>query len=175
MTKRIVMILAMAVLAACGGKKDSGPGQDWSGKPLDQTYEGVVKDVKFTVKGPAGMKTEDADGEITKRWDADVKDHFSEPGFSVAYKAIPPKTLDEFVSDAMLDADEVIAKKQEIPDGFVLVHHNKTKGLVYARVLKRKGEIVLGCTASQAKDGGVPNPDKTMAWLEQLCLSLTIQ
>ena len=44
-----------------------------------------------------------------------------------------------------------------------------------AHVLKRKGDATLECRASQAKQGGVPSHDETLAWLEQICASLTIE
>jgi hypothetical protein len=173
-----LMTFALVVgLAACGGKKESGPGQDWSGKPLDVTIEDKVNNVAFSLKAPKGMKLDEGDAgpeAITKRWDADVKDYFSEPGFSVAYSAIPPKTIDEMVEYAMLDDNDVVAKKETTADGFVLVTHTKKKGIVRVEVLKRKGDVHLTCRVSQAKDEGVPNPEKTMAWMEQLCGSLTI-
>jgi hypothetical protein len=45
---------------------------------------------------------------------------------------------------------------------------------VRAEIMKTKGDAHLACRASQAKTGGVPSPDATMAWLEKLCSSLTI-
>lgn len=176
--KNLIAAAVLVGLVACGGdKKDDGPGKDWSGKPLDVTIKEKVKGVEFTIQAPAGMTLDGADAgpdAITKRWDADVKDYFSEPGFSVAYSAIPPKTLDDFVTYAMLDDNDVVAKKEATADGFVLASHTKNKGIVRVEVLKKKGEHHLTCRASQAKQGGVPSPDKTLAWLEQLCGSLTI-
>lgn len=176
---RIVTILGVLALAACGGGKDAGPGKDWSGRPLDQTIASQVNGVAFTVQAPAGMKLEgeDTPTEITKRWRADVDDYFSEPGFSVAYASIPPKDVAGFIADQMIDEGDVIVKQETLPadGGFLVVHHTAKKGLAYARVLKRQGEHHLTCTASQAKDGGLPSFDQTLAWLERLCLSLTIQ
>ena len=94
---------------------------------------------------------------------------------SISYASIPASDLDSFITDLMLDDTEVIVKKEKLADGFVVIHHNKTKGLVYANTMKIKGEHHLECRASQAKDGGVPNPDKTMAWLESICMSLEIE
>jgi hypothetical protein len=172
-----LMTFALVVgLAACGGKKESGPGQDWSGKPLDVTIEDKVNNVGFTLKAPKGMKLDgDAAPEaVTKMWKADVKDYFSEPSIMVSYASIPPKDLDGVVRDAMLDDNDVVAKKEATADGFVLVTHTKKKGIVRVETYKTKGEHTLTCRVSQAKDEGVPSPEKTMAWMEQLCGSLTI-
>ncbi|MCA9675015.1 MAG: hypothetical protein H6709_17470 [Kofleriaceae bacterium] len=180
MMKR-VMILPLALglaLTACGKKGDDGPGKDWSGKALDVTVENKVNNVAFKVQLPKGMKFDgDDDGPevITKMWKADVHDYFSEPSVMISYEAIPATDIDGFVKDAMLDDKDVIAKQEKTADGFVLVTHTKNNGIVAVEVMKVKGDAHLVCRASQAKDGGVPSPDKTMAWLEQLCSSLTIQ
>ena len=174
--KSMMTAVLLIGLVACGSKGESGPGKDWSGKPLDVTIKDKVKGVEFSIQAPAGMKLERDEGPdaITKSWEADLDDPFSEPGFSVAYASIPPEDLDGFVDNAMVDEKDVIAKKETLDDGFKLVYHTKNKGIVRVHVLKRKGEHSLVCRASQAKDGGVPSPDKTIAWLEQLCGSLTI-
>ena len=177
MRKRVVLCM---FLFACG--KQSEPGADWSAKPLDATIESKVKGVPFKLSVPKGWKfdgvgsakEDDADA-ITKEWRPDVKDYFSEPSVSVSYAAIPAKDLDGFVSDAMLDKDkDEIAKKEQTADGFVMLSYKKKdKGIVRVHVLKRKGDVHLNCRASQAKTGGVPSPDATMAWLEKMCGSLT--
>ena len=182
MFKHLMSAALLLSVVACGGggKKDEGPGQDWSGKPLDVTITDKVKNIGFTIKAPKGMTLEERGDQgpeaITKSWEADMKDNWNEPGFSVSYKAIPPRTIEDYVKHAMLDADDVVAKQEATADGFVLVTHTKTKGIVRAQVIKRKGEDHLECRASQAGDRGpVKNPDKTLAWLEQLCSSLAFQ
>ncbi|HEY5922420.1 MAG TPA: hypothetical protein VIV11_12150 [Kofleriaceae bacterium] len=177
MTKHV---LIAALLFACG--KPAEPGADWSAKPLDATIESKVKGVPFKLSVPKNFKfdgvgddKEDNPESITKRWRPDVKDYFSEPSVSVSYAAIPAKDLDGFVSDAMVDKDkDVIAKKEQTADGFVMLYHTKNKGIVRVELLKRKGDVHLNCRASQAKQGGVPSPDATMAWLEKMCASLTL-
>ncbi len=171
-------IMVGALAAGCGkGGGGGGPGKDWSGKPLDVTIESKVKGAGFRIQAPAGMKLDgdDAPDSITKSWKADVGDYFSEPSFQVSYASIPAKDLDTFVKSAMVGANDVIAKKEATADGFVLVTHGPKHGLVTALVQKAKGDTYLSCRASQAKTGGVPNPPATMAWLEKLCSSLTIQ
>lgn len=183
MIKKVASVALLLSVVACGGggKKDEGPGKDWSGKPLEVTITDKVKNVGFTIKAPKGMRLEERGGPpepeaITKSWEADMKDNWNEPGFSVSYAAIPARTIDEYVKHAMLDDKDVIAKQETTADGFVLVTHTKNKGIVRAQVLKRKGEEHIECRASQAGDHGpVKNPDKTLAWLEQLCSSLAFQ
>jgi hypothetical protein len=177
MTKRLVLC---ALLTACGGSSE--PGADWSKKPLDATIESKVHDVPFKLQVPKGWKfdavgdaKEDDASAISKEWRPDMKDSFSEPSVTISYAAIPPKDLDGFIKDAMLDeGKDVIAKKEQTPDGFLLVYHTKNKGIVRVHTLKAKGDVHVYCRASQAKTGGVPSPDATMAWLEKLCGSLTL-
>ena len=172
----LALALIAATAAACGSKDE--PGKDWSGTPLDTPIESSVRRTPFRIVAPKLMKPDPAMSNspdaTTQRWYADLHDHFSEPSFSVSYDAIPAKDLDAFVRDAMLDADDIVAKKEATPDGFVLVTHTRNNGTVRAYVGKIKGEVHLTCEASQAKTGGVPNPAATMAWLERLCASLTI-
>lgn len=169
------------MIAACGG--GASPGQDWSKRPLDLAIESKVNGVAFALSIPKGWKF-DAVGDdketdpalISKQWRPDMKDYFSEPSVMVSSEAIPAKDLDGFVADAMLDDKDVIAKKAATPDGgFVLVTHTKNHGIVRAQIMKVKGDAHLVCRASQAKDGGVPSPEATMAWLEQLCGTLVIR
>ena len=180
MFKNVISAALLLSVVACGGggKKAEGPGKDWSGKPLEVTITDKVKNIGFTIKAPKGMKLEERGDQgpeaITKSWEADMKDNWNEPGFSVSYSAIPAKTIDDYVKYAMLDDNDVVAKKEATADGFVLVTHTKKKGIVRVETYKTKGEHTLSCRVSQAKDEGVPNPEKTMAWMEQLCSSLTI-
>ncbi len=176
----ITAALLLSVVACGGGGKDEGPGKDWSGKPLEVTITDKVKNVGFTIKAPKGMKLEERGDQgaeaITRSWEADMKDNWNEPGFSVSYAAIPAKTIDDYVKHAMLDDNDVVAKKEATADGFVLVTHTKNKGIVRAQVMKRKGEEHIECRASQAGNHGpVKNPAKTLVWLEQLCSSLAFQ
>ena len=179
MTKRLAICVLM--FAACG-KKDSEPGADWSQKPLDATIESKVHDIPFKLSVPKGWKfdgvgdaKEDDATAITKQWRPDVGDYFSEPSVSISYAAIPPKDLEGFISDAMVDKDkDVVSKKETTADGFVMHYHTKNKGIVRVNVLKRKGDQHVNCRASQAKQGGVPSPDATLAWLEKMCSSLTL-
>jgi hypothetical protein len=174
MRKPVMLVFVAALFGACGSKGE--PGQDWSGRPLEVTIEESVNGVAFTIQAPKGLKHEaDRATEVTRWWRADVHDYFSEPSFTVSYESIPAKDLAGFIRGSLLDADEVIAKQEELADGFVLVHHNPGKSLAYAQVLTRKGDVHLRCSASQARDGGLPSFERTLAWLEALCRSLTIQ
>lgn len=173
-------LLLGAVLFGCG--KKSEPGADWSAKPLDATIESKVNNVAFKLSLPKGWTFDGASGEkvddpaaISKEWRPDIKDYFSEPSVTISYAAIPPTDLAGFVKDAMLDeGKDVIAKQEQTPDGFVLVYHTKNKGIVRVHTMKTKGDAHVFCRASQAKTGGVPSPDATMAWLEKLCGSLKL-
>lgn len=168
------------LLAACG--KQSEPGADWSQKPLDATIENKVKNVGFKISVPKGWKFDavgdqkESDPEaLHKEYRPDVKDYFSEPSVTVGYAPIPAKDLESFVKFVMVDEKkDVVAKQEATADGFVIVYHTKNKGIVRVEMQKNKGDISLTCRASQAKTGGVPSPEATMAWLEKMCSSLTI-
>lgn len=166
---RIALCLVATTLFACGSSAE--PGKDWSKTPLDATVEGTVKGVAFKVSVPKGWVPA---GDMENQWRPDVKDYFSEPDVTVRAPFTTVKTVDDFVGNAMLDAKDVVGKKAQTADGFVLVTHTKNNGTVRAFVLKAKGEAQIVCEAEQAKTGGVPSPDATMAWLEQLCSSLTL-
>jgi hypothetical protein len=177
MTKNIIIGALILATAACG-KGENEHGLDWSGKPLDVTLQSKVNNVAFSVKVPKGWKLDeekDDPAAITKRWRPDMKDYFSEPSVAIAYAAIPATDLEGYVKDAMLDDKDVVAKKEATADGFLLVTHTKNKGIVRVSVLKKKGEHHVECRVSQARTGGVPSPDKTMAWMESLCTSLALE
>lgn len=171
-----LLAISLGLAASGGGKQAPGPGADWSARPLDVTISDKVYNVAFTIQSPSGMKLESDGGPetITKRWEADVKDAFSEPSFAVSYAAIPATDLDAYVKRELTDGDHVIEQKTNA-DGFVLVTRSKSGGLIRAQLQKRKGDVHLNCRASQAKTGGVPNPDKTAAWLASICATLVIQ
>ena len=173
-------IVVCVLVAACG--KQTEPRTDWSQAPLDATIESSVKDVPFTLALPRGWKYSAArEGkeydpeQITKEWRPDVKEAFSEPRVTVAYAGVPAKSLDAFVKETMLDTtNDVIDKETRTADGYLVTYHTRNNGVVRVEMLKAKGDVSLYCRASQAKAGGVPSPDATMAWLEKVCGSLTL-
>lgn len=172
----LALVASLALLApACGdkkedGKKEEGPGLDWSGKAL-KPVEATVGGVKVTVDLPDKMKLSEDDAD-RKEWRADMKDYFSEPSVHLMSITTAPKTLDEAVKHYMVEQKYIIARKEAIADGFLVTHHSKTKGLLYAVFFKHIGGKNIVCKAAQAKQGGVPNFEKTKAWLEKICLSL---
>jgi hypothetical protein len=161
----------LMMVAACGSGE---PGADWSGKPLDVPVKNTVLSAGFSLRLPAGMKLEAKGDELTREWIADQSDYFSEPTVTISYASIPPKDLDGFVQDAMLTNKDVVAKKAALPDGFILVHHTADHGLEVVELMRIKGSAHVTCRAGQARTGGVKNPEKTLAWLEQLCTTLAI-
>jgi len=165
----IALSVVATTLLACGSSGE--PGKDWSKTPLEATVEGTVKGTAFKVQVPKGWVPA---GDMENQWRPDMKDYFSEPSVTVRAAFTPVKTVDDLVSNAMLDAKDVIAKKDATADGFVLITHTKTNGIVRAYVLKAKGDVQIVCQADQAKTGGVPSPEATMAWLEKLCSTLTL-
>jgi len=174
--KRNFSIFSAAVLVVfvvgCG-KKEAGPGKDWSGKPL-KTVAGTVNKVAFTIDLPEQMKKDSASSELTMMWKADMSDYFSEPSAMVSYASIPAKNMADFKKYNFVGKKEVIAKEKELDGkkGFLLIHHTKNKGLLTVLALHFKDGKALSCRASQAKGGGVPNFTATMAWLEKICMSV---
>lgn len=169
--------LSLLLGVACGKKdkddssKAAGPGQDWSGKPLKAT-EAALEGVKLTLQLPGGMKLSENHPD-RKEWRADLDDYFSEPSVRVMIITTAPKTLEEATKHYMVDEKNVIARKEALNGGLLVTHHTKNKGLLYAVFFKSAGAKNLVCSASQAKQGGVPNFEKTRAWLERICLSMT--
>ncbi len=94
---------------------------------------------------------------------------------NVYFASIPPKDLATAKMYAMIDKKHTIVRKDKIDGGFIITHHSKTKGYVKTHVWKKAGDKMLNCVASQAKRGGVPSPDKTMKWLETICLSMMVK
>jgi hypothetical protein len=172
-----LLAVSLALAPACGKKNDDDkepaePGRDWSGKAL-KPVSVTVGGKAVTVTLPDGLKLEKDEAEY-KGWIADVKDYFSEPSISLGIIITAPKTPDEAVRDAMVD-DDVVARKEAIPGGFVVTHHGAKKGLVTTQTWKAAGDKTVTCRAAQAKEGGVPSFEKTKAWLEKICLSVTVK
>ena len=174
MNSRYVLALTVtsALLLACGGDKKS-PGQDWSERPLT-TIKDKVKGVGFAIGLPDKMKKDEHGSEVSLGWRADMDDYFSEPSVNVYYSSIPPTDLSSAQRDAMIDKKHTVVRKDTIDDGFIITHHSGDKGYVKTHVWKKAGDKMLNCVASQAKQGGVPSPDKTLRWLEKICLSLSV-
>lgn len=170
-------IAVLALLAACGG--GGGPGKDWSGKPLDKTVTGKVDKYAFTIKMPSDFIPDPAlKSELNMEWRPDLKDYFEEPSIMVGYDAIPAKTIDDFVQEKIGHEKKkrVVVTKKVTPDGgFVLSWHTENNGWLGADTVVAKGDTRIECSAHQATEGGVPSPEKTLAWLESICASLTIQ
>lgn len=170
------ILLGSLVALGCGDKKGGddtkkdAPGQDWSGvalKPVEQTVEGV----KVTIDLPEKMTLQD-DEPTRKVWRADMKDYFSEPSVWLSTLSSAPKTLEEATKHYMVGKDNEIVRKEEVNGGFLITHHTAKKGLLYATYFKAMGGKHFVCKSSQAKDGGVPNFEKTKEWLEKICLSM---
>ncbi len=177
--KRSLIGLLLLGLAACG-KDAPSFGQDWSKRPLapvtetlESTIGSTTRTATFSIDLPAKMKKEASGGHL--EWRADLDDNFSEPSVSVGFSMMPA-SVEEALRVTMPDKNDVIVKSVEIDGGFIVVSHTKTKGIVRVEAWKRQGERdALTCRASQAKTGGVPSPDATLAWLETICTSLTVK
>jgi len=170
-------IAALVLFAACGGGNHHG--EDWSGKPLDKTATGKVDKYAFTIKMPSNF-IEDPSGksELSKQYRPDMDDYFSEPSIMITYDAIPAKTLEDFVQERIGHEKKkrvVVTKKQTPDGGFVLSWHTENNGWLGADTVAVKGDARVECSAHQATEGGVPSPEKTLAWLESICASLTLQ
>jgi hypothetical protein len=172
--RTIILLSAVMLSVSFAGCKNSGPSdKDWSKVAL-QPYEGVVDGIKFAVQVPAGMKIT-AQEDIRTEWEAADGDPFKSPHLSVSRTFTTPATPDEALEFVMPDDKDVIVKKAAVDGGFVVVWHTQRKGLARAQVYRIKGEQALDCRASLANDNGIPNFDATLAWLEQICVSLQLK
>src|SRR5262252_4012630 len=109
------MKLAWIVVVSLGcGNKGGGGGDDWSSKPLKPTTDSV-KGVAFSIDLPEGLvkDTTHPENDITTMWQGrkGERHDFSAPTVMVSYEAIPAKTLDEFVKDAMPSAKDDVVRK----------------------------------------------------------------
>ncbi len=148
---------------------------DWSARKLITT-NGKIGDIAFTIDLPSGMEQDKTgDPAVNMSWKAADKDYSDKPGVSVSHDSIPPKTLDEAITDAMPDKNDVVSRKEAIDGGFIVTRHTASKGLIYVDVYRTKGDKSLSAGCSQAKNGGLPNFDATKTWLENVCLSVRIQ
>ena len=168
----VVLMMSIAALFGCS-KKETGPGKDWSGKPIKTVTQQVHK-VKFSIDIPDGMKLKKKDSDVNIGWQADMDDYFSEPHVDVSYAAIPAKSLADFKKYNFINEKHIIVKEETLknPEGFFVVYHTKNKGLLWVISLIKKGDKALTCRAGQAKSGGVPNFKATQAWLEKICRSI---
>lgn len=178
-----VVRLALAVVAiaplgcksgddAKAGSDKPEIGRDWSGEALSET-QAKVEDVEFRLQLPAGLKLvtgEDA-MEGWAEWRAEG-DYFSEPSVRVNQDALPPSELDKFVDYQMFDDDDRV-EAVEVDGRFVVKARSKDDGTISATTLTTKDGVALRCKAVQAKRGGVPNPEATLAWLASICTSVT--
>jgi hypothetical protein len=169
----LLCCVAMLSVSLAGCKKDGPSDKDWSKVAL-QPYEGVVDGIKFAVQVPAGMKLT-AQEEIRTEWEAADGDPFKSPHLSVSRTFTTPATPEEALEYVMPDDKDVIVKKAAVDGGFVVVWHTQRKGLARAQVYRIQGEQALDCRASLANDDGIPSFDATLAWLEQICMSLQLK
>jgi hypothetical protein len=172
---RILLLVCAAMLSVSFvGCKKSGPSaKDWSKVAL-QPSEGPVDGIPFAAQIPAGMKLT-AQEEIRTEWEAADGDPFKSPHVSVSRTFTTPSTPEEALEYVMPDEKDVVVKKAAIDGGFIVVWHTQKKGLARAQVYRIQGERALDCRASIANDDGIPSFDATLAWLEQICLSLRLK
>jgi hypothetical protein len=169
----MLKLLALAaLLVACS--RSGAPGGDWSSVGLDDTIESSVMNAKFEIKLPKGWKP-DVNEEHMKGWRPDVKDFMSAPSVTVGYVEQPPQSLDGYIQSLTFPGTPIVDKKIMNADYLVVVSHTVDNGIVKVDYMSHKGDTHIGCSAFQMRDGGVPNPQATMEWLEKLCKTLTIK
>ena len=153
-------VLALAVLAACGGG-----GGDWTTravKPVAASFNGKA----FTIDLPEGMRQKADKYEV--RWDFLEGDYVKTPEITVSDTA-GWKTLEDYAKSNPKVATYV--RKDALPDGFIVAHENDSyPGKEYYLVYMVKAG--WGCSARVTPwSKGDSVKDKLPA-VEQMCLSL---
>lgn len=165
-TASITASVACLLAAACGGSSE--PGEDWSGEPLAATSSDIDGHA-FSIQLPKRMINADGPGRF---WRADMGDYFSEPTVYVLWSSMP-KSVDDALA-SLFDRDKLDIVKQEQRDGrIVIATRTKKPGILSVITYTPAGDgRAFECNASQARNSGVPSPDKTHAWLESICTSV---
>jgi hypothetical protein len=153
------------VLAACGG--DRRAGDPWADRPLVRTT-GTVGDARagtlpFAVELPRGLslaKTAPSGLTIVYTASGDA----TAPSVSIAFNAIPPRSLDDAVRAASTGLGE-IAAREVIAGGYLVAAH--AAGYWSVEVFRIAGDHGVDCMAQQARDDA-------RELLEKICRSLAI-
>jgi hypothetical protein len=169
----MLKLLAWAALLVACSRSGASDG-DWSRVALDDTIESSLLNADFQIKIPKGWKRSRND-QLVKGWRPDVEDFMSAPSVTVGLVGQPPQNLDAYIEGLTFPGTPIVDKKIMNADYLVVVSHTVENDIVKVDYMSHKGDTYIGCSAFQMKDGGVPNPQATMEWLERLCKSLTIE
>lgn len=191
MIRKVLPLLLIGALMAWGCE-DEGEA-DWSDRELVEEKEVEVRGVTVELTLPEGMKA-DGHTDTNKAWVADKGDYFSEPRIRLGSMTAPASleaAIDQAEATASPD-DLVFAREEEVEGGYDLTYHNEDKTQVSAIAWRNAedeeeaaedepdwveggGPQAVRCTASQARDDGVPNFEATKAWLESVCGTMTVR
>jgi hypothetical protein len=161
----LVGVVGVVALGACSRREREHDG--WQTRPLERAT-GRVGEVAYSIAIPHGLTArpgtlpdiiEYATG---TRADRDAL----APVVMIGFDPLPPTTLDAAVANAAPVAGDEVTRREAIAGGYIVTlrspHH------VAARVTRTSGTRGVDCMATQADVDAA-------AWLEQICLSLTIE
>lgn len=168
---------AVVSVTACGGKKadvgggagGAAEGDDWSAVAL-KVQDIDVKGAAFTVTLPDGM-ARDPDWPGTS-YIVPKADNFSLPKFRFELGACDAEAAGMQLKMGSTQAKPLtVAKQGEVAGGYAITAHTADKGTLWYFACKPLGaKLAIQCTGSQAKTGGVPNADATLAMFEKVCM-----
>jgi hypothetical protein len=161
------------------GRKGPGPGKtaaDWSNKPLKPVAD-KVDGVGFTVDLPDGLKREEKKSDGTfpgyVTWNA-KGNPFIAPGFTVQIDAMPPPNLESAARSGMaLNPKLVVSRKEPIPTGFLVTHHEKSKKFISVKAWRKTSSgKFLRISVTQRNSNPIPNFEAQRGWMEKVAKSM---
>lgn len=177
--RAVIVAAAVAGVCACGSDKTDSkartkPGdRDWASAPLKRV-KASAKNIAFSVEVPDGLHRETTP--ISTNWSVEGSATFVSPIINVAVSEVAMPADADAAAKRYLPKTMVVATKQTLPGGYLVVYHSANKSRVGARVyLKINDKRTLYCEASQARPGGVANAAKVMDWLARVCRSLKLE
>lgn len=191
MSMRLISIsLALGCVAlalvACGSKSTTKSKKDksayWLGRTL-KPFSGKVEGVGVTVQLPDGLKPKAADKALTGYyWQPTDGDEFDYPQFSISthhYYPESPAAARKWIKDDGLRKGHVVTRAEAVNGGFLLAHHNAKKKYLITVFFRKVGKKILTYQAiwirSRDDKGPVPKLAKIKAWMEKICLTLTVK
>ena len=161
-------LVAVLLLAACGGEKGSDRG--WlKGKRTE--VSGTVGGVAFTLQVPEGMgKTSAPSG--GEAWGGPNE----EPEFTIHIRNEAITSVDAAVAATQMpDTPEPILKKAEVPGGFLVTRSNQPGDLISVSLFRPSGSKMIECLGQFRSSGKPDDVAAVQAALEEVCLSMALK
>jgi hypothetical protein len=167
-TRPVERIAVIALLAACGGKRDDANG--WADRPLAQVTGRLGGTLSYTIMMPQGMRNPDKESPSRVIYEA-LSDP-TVPSIDLYFDPAPPKTLEAAFKRVDPEFTDEVVRKEALADGFIVVlRQRETHWAIH--VDKPAGNVGIHCLGMQARHHGEPE-DASRALLETICQSLVV-